>query len=548
MKAIKTIISLSLALLLITALISCGGAEGPSVEDDQIRVLVPKFMQSTSKGLTELADPSQQSPFEDAGVAAGVMTTMPVLSELSPHDVKKGRAEAQIRESIGSVIYPYGFKVKLEKVQLNKDGLYCYFNIYEGEKWCGYFDYYYSTAKHCFSYKELVVVTTAKPMDGSVGEYTIIAFDYKDIPVEKWNTDKPSFKIGQLKANGEFEDNGISFQIVTKRDGLDFVSFEVNYPTMMSQNGVAASIFRPDECMEIDSLVSVVASVPNSVFYDYYKKYVEVFNSLASVETNPDKRLAYLNMPETIEILTESGFFADFDEMAKHIKLENPDGYETYEDYTALSYFNIGEKLSNVLKPMYENVDKKGILVHDNASVYNLDNKKSASDQFAFKMMYHTSDLFTNPTHRETCQYCKNHSYVKNEHIEHNGRPTLILVTNDSVENALIRSTDLGGGMICKAPYSLFNNFYHLQGQYPEKEYETDELRKAGIHAYQIALATKHMEACGLPADKAANYAANLIYSENQVFFENALFAKITTADPETFKTDFANHQPSTSI
>lgn len=178
-----------LTVLVLVSLISCSG--NPAEDGEQVRILVPKFMRSDkAKGLTQLADPSQQSPFEDAGVAAGVMSTMPILSELSPHDVKSNKAERVIEQVLGSVTYPFGFKVKTEKVQLNDDGLYCYFNIYEEERWCGYFDYYYNTETHCFSYRELVVVTT-KMSDEPAIEYNIVIFDYNDIPVEKWNTDNP---------------------------------------------------------------------------------------------------------------------------------------------------------------------------------------------------------------------------------------------------------------------------------------------------------------------------------------------------------------------
>ena len=535
----KKYLCIAIAVIALVAFVSCGS--DPVDNEDEIRVLVPQFMQSTAKkGLTQLTDSTQNSPFEDIGVAGGVMTTMPILSELSPHDVKSNNAERVIRNALGSVIYPFGFKVKLEKVQMNSDGLYCYFNIYEDEKWCGYFDYYYNTEKHCFSYREFAIATTLNPANGFSMECDVIAFDYKDIPVEKWNTDKPTFRIGQLKDNGEFENNGVVIQVNTSLNN-NHVSFEINYPIMMSKNGVVASIFRPDECRHYALPFDQIGA--NSVYSSYYSKFIEVLDSLANVEL--EKRLAYLNMLETIELFTVAGFFTDFEELVDHIDLESPSGYESYEEYTSLSYAHIGTELSAQLPHMYENVDRKGFMVHDNASVYNMNNKKSASDQFSFKMLYHEVNRFLDTGHRATCQYCKNHSYQEpgGEGIISNGRPTLILVTNDSVENSLIRGTNLGE-MMCKDPYSMFNDFYHLQGQYPEKDYGTDEDAKtAGINEYQIALATEHLKACGFSEEDAANYAANLIYSENQVFWNGDWFAKITAVSPSTFVTDFGNHQ-----
>jgi len=521
----KKAFQLLLFLVFAFVLVSCNGET-----EGNIRVLVPSFMQSTStsKGLTQLADSSQDSPFDDAGVAAGVMSTMPILSELTPHDVKSNNAEKEIEKAIGSVIYPFGFKVMPKKILLNEDGLYCYFNIYEEDRWCGYFDYYYNSDSHCFSYREFVVVTTKMPLNGDVPEYSVILFDYKDIPVEKWNTDKPSFRIGQLDESGEFEKNGIMISICHNSGSDAFnphISFEANYPIMKSDKGVVASIFRPDECRILEYNLDDIDKDQDNL--------LKAFSDSVKEKLSKSGKKEELNMEESLEILSDSGFFSDFAEMKQHISKDNPSGYTSYEDYISTSY---GKGLVEDLSPLYSNDSGRydGWLVHDNASVYNLNNKKSASDQFAFKMMYHRGNCPYGGV-EGGCAYCKNHWNPK-----HNGRPTIILCTDDAAEIDLIK-----GCSGCSAPYELFKQFYTISNHNQPKDYSgvSEEAKKESILDYQYLLAEKHLEACGLEPEMARNYARNLVFSENSIQTDfpkhGNHYIKITAEDPETFANKF---------
>lgn len=78
MKAIKTIISLSLALFLITALLSCGGAEGPEAKNEEIDVIVPWNMTNndkSAKGLTNMMPDGTKSVFytDDRGPTVNML-------------------------------------------------------------------------------------------------------------------------------------------------------------------------------------------------------------------------------------------------------------------------------------------------------------------------------------------------------------------------------------------------------------------------------------------------------------------------------------------
>ena len=92
--------------------------------------------------------------------------------------------------------------------------------------------------------------------------------------------------------------------------------------------------------------------------------------------------------------------------------------------------------------------------------------------------------------------------------------------------------------MGCNAPYDMFGEIYNLSIPLVESgDPEHDEK----VMDYKIALATRHMKACGLSDEAAANYARNLLYTEDQVEWGNGSkhYIKITAEPFETFKTRF---------
>ena len=125
----------------------------------------------------------------------------------------------------------------------------------------------------------------------------------------------------------------------------------------------------------------------------------------------------------------------------------------------------------------------------------------------------------------------------------------MINVSNDKAEVESIKALDLTvapynqyGLMGCKAPYEMFNAIYKLDTPLLETD-DPDHDEK--LMAFKNTLATEHMKACGLPADKAKNYAENLIYTEKEIEDNPSQrhYIRLTTEPFETFKVKFDEAQ-----
>ena len=209
-----------------------------------------------------------------------------------------------------------------------------------------------------------------------------------------------------------------------------------------------------------------------------------------------------------------------------------PIGYSSYDEYLSLSLHDgYLDTSSNHADVGFNN------LVHDNASVLNFITRETASTQFSYKL-YHMLDPGHNPA---TCLYCQ---HTNNS----GGRPALINVSNISAEVASINAMDLSeppfdsyGLMGCIAPYNLFDRVYGLNISLVD----TDDPHSEDVVNYKIALATRHLKACGLSDEAAANYAKNLLYSEDQIEWGSGAkhYIKITAEPFDTFKTRFDSAQ-----
>lgn len=510
----KKVLSVIISILIVLCLVAC---DSNKQDESKIRVLVPDFMQSTAKGLSVLTDATQNSPFEDDGVAAGVMSTMPVLSGIKPVEVRSNAVAQDISTFSGSVIYPFGFKVEMKTVKQNSDGLYFYYNIYEGDKWVGYFDYYYNWNTHCFSYREMVVVTTITPNPViPIPEYNVILFEYDNIKVQDWDTDHPKFVIGLNEAGTEFVSNGYSYQLAIN-EANGWISCEANCVVLKSDGNMVASIYRPDMCKQKEIEVSAVSTTDDNNIKAFYNAY-----STKLVDVGGSK--ADLNMEESISIISASGFFDDFNTLAERLNT----GFSSFGEYSAVSLMHGYFEDLNEMYKTYSHHD----LVHDNASVYVIDSKKSASTQFAFKMFGIANEETESP-------YYKNHyngTYV-------NQRPTLILLSNDSDEIYQIESAT---AVNYSAPFNMFEAIYDTD---IETVSHSDSALKEKMFTYQIAVGTAHLKACGFSETSAANYAHNLVYSENEIFFNpgSKHYVTITmTEEPATFKARFIAENTST--
>ena len=204
MKVLKTIILLSLALFLITALVSCGGAEGPvgPVEpvdppEKTIDIIVPWNATSTAKnakGLTNMMPDGTKSVFytdqvqSDTEYAEAVMTCQPLFPTFKTiSGVKLTATTSQL--DLGFTMYGYRIVPDNLKSSINKDGIYVLYKIYEGENHVGYFEYYYNALTSRVTYREYVMLTIdafTHPTDPAIYfmNNAVMVFCFEDVPVK----------------------------------------------------------------------------------------------------------------------------------------------------------------------------------------------------------------------------------------------------------------------------------------------------------------------------------------------------------------------------
>lgn len=467
-----------------------------------------------------MTDETQKSPFTDTGVAQGVMSTMPILSGLKPVKVKKNAVESSLKTTDKDLVYPFGFKVIRKTIKANNDGIYLYYDIYDGTEWVGFFDYYYNWNTKKFSYKQMVNVTI-------VHDDTSFAFiEFNDVDIKDFDTNKPKFAVGQVK-NGVFEKNAFfsmfTFNRYSTTNDSATAGFQLSYVTAKSDGKMMASIFRTDESYDTHFSDLEGDSDRNFGLQTIHNAYKTYFSTTTDTRT--------LSMDQFFSILESGNYITDLKDIKDHISKGSLDsssddyyakGYSSYEEYCRWSFGK------GFVQNLQTNAQREyNRLVHDMASVYTFTNKKSASTQFSYKLYHHME-----PTTCD-CIYCTSRHHD-------GGRPTLINISNDKEEVDLINGTDLSGlGIMgCTAPYNMFEDIYKTNIGLVES---TDPDRYEKVHAYMYTVATAHMKACGLSDTDAENYAKNFVYSELKISEGDGTihYIPITVMDHEQFKALF---------
>lgn len=212
MKVIKTIISLSLALFLITALVSCDGDSSRSTDADveSKEIFIPDFGLSSSKGMTHFP---QKNPFMEMNVgnhpniggadnariflACNAMSSLPMLPSFEKY-TENPKAFVEKYKKGNLKIYGFDARVKIGKV--NEDGIYLFIIAYEEKKPICAFEYYYSWINKTFSYREIVAafLNRQDPPNGDV----VLLFEMYNVPVKEENG-VISFTAGVK--NGDFD-------------------------------------------------------------------------------------------------------------------------------------------------------------------------------------------------------------------------------------------------------------------------------------------------------------------------------------------------------
>lgn len=212
MKAIKTIISLSLALFLITVLVSCDGdSSNNNVADVESKeIFIPDFGLTSSKGMTHFP---QKNPFMEMDVgehpfiggaanakiflACNAMSSLPMLPSFEKYS-ENPKAFVEKYKKGNLKIYGFDARVKIGKV--NEDGIYLFIIAYEEKKPICAFEYYYSWTNKTFSYREIVAafLNRQEQPNGDV----IILFEMYNVPVKEENG-VISFTAGVK--NGDFD-------------------------------------------------------------------------------------------------------------------------------------------------------------------------------------------------------------------------------------------------------------------------------------------------------------------------------------------------------
>ena len=511
----KKILFVAVAVLVLLCCVSCKDEVKPE-SSNTVKVCLPNFLQSTSKGLYNMTDSTQNSPFDDFGLAQGIMTTMPVITSLRTVSLDASNLDQQVNNALATTIYPYGMKAVLVNAKSNSDGIYCAYRVIEGEKIVGFFSYYYNSNDNTFSYREFVVVTA--PQTNPL----LLALEYEDVKIGDLTSSTPSFAVGQLDNEGVFEKNGFvdSIDIIDAiSDSSGYVDIKRGFITAKSDSSMFASMTRPGEGIHYilrnnSNPISTAAAENVRYIRTKLKEYIgsKTGEEVSNMYYND------LNLAQGVEMAKY--VYPDLEDMVS--KLET--GFTSYKDYCDLSFKNsVITDMDKVFEVGFTSLER------DDISVLRFDTGKGASVQFAYKNFH-----WMNPSHNEaTCPYCSYRPYF-------HGVPALYNTTNNPAIVSLIESFDTTGFpeylSTFLSPYAMF-----------ERVYGIDPNQSMNEEAYQIALATRHMKACGLSEAAASNYAKNLVYSERQVGQAPEKHYILITAEPfEDFKAAFdaANTAP----
>ena len=525
----KTSLLFVFVILMLSVFVSCdSGISDSNMNDEEITIMYPVFMESTSKdngsrGLQHMTDETQNSPFTDTGVAQGIMSSMPCLAGIKPVVIKKNALVSSLTEAFSGTVYPFGFKCIRKMIKPNSDGMYCYYDIYDGDEWVGFFDYYYNWNTKRFSYKQLTNVTVTH--DSTV----LIFIEYNDVDIEGFDTSSPKFSVGQLKEDGSFETNATLTQIdlnqFSGENPYGRCAYQTMFITAKSDGRFFGSIMRPDATLSL-----TMTKYSNANYLDQMRNmYTDFYNSHSS-----DTRV--FDMDNLFDVMCDDTYMTDLPEIRTHISTGAsgilgdgyyPKGYNSYSEYTSLSFTHISDGLSQELK---SNAEAKVTHVdHDNASVFDFINKKTASVQFSYKL-YHNNG----GGHCDSCIYCTSRN-------GHGGTPSLFNLSNNKEEIEQIENPDLSnalsgfGIMGCISPYTMFKSIFDL------KDNPVENPTQEQLFEYRWGIAKRILLACGLSDVDAENYAKNIVYSETQIALGNNNFHYIPiTAEPfSSFKNTF---------
>ena len=532
-----TILILLLSVIFMFGLISCSQPEpannttpepeiddpAPEPEDEEITVMYPVFMESTAKddgsrGLQHMTDETQNSPFTDTGVAQGIMSSMPCLAGIKPVVIKKSALVSSLTEAFSGTVYPFGFKSIRKMIKPNLDGMYCYYDVYDGTEWVGFFDYYYNWNTKRFSYKQMINVTVSQD------HTTLIFIEYNDVDIEGFDTASPKFSVGQLKDDGSFETNATLTQIEFNQfsGGHNRCAYQTMFITAKSDGHLFGSIMRPDATLTLisyndDSTVLNQMRNEYKTFYDSHTSDTKVFN-----------------MDNFFTVLCGDTYMTDLSAIRSHIStgaigiLDNgyyPEGYSSYSEYSALSFTHVSDDLSHDLR---SNADAGLTYVdHDNASVFDFINKKTASVQFSYKL-YHNNG--SGHCESPSCVYCRSRN-------GQGGAPSLFNLSNDRTEVEQIDNLNLSswGLMGCVSPYTMFKDIFNLEDNLLDSPTQTQ------LFEYRCDIAKRILITCGLSESDAENYAKNIIYSETRIAFGGNVvhYIPITAESFATFRDSF---------
>lgn len=504
--------------------------------DSEPLMFVPEFMPQeniTSKAMSQesLIGVSLGDRFRhDSGVITSVLCSMPLISGVKPLQ-KKGIIT---NEDLASEVYPLGIKAKLgDASQVKDDGLYCIYYLYEGEKFVGYFDYYYSTVKNSFSYRQQLIFTFSEEDSNAY----IITLEYKDVSVEKIDnsSDYFYFSVGQLTdfSTGTAQKNAFCdiLSIGSQYTADERTEFQRHYLTGKSANHQFASIIRPDEQYKAywdrkynsgEGRGNAVLAQADTLFNNSVIKTNETYNVVS--DCNFDLALSITKL-----------IYNNMDEIVKYLKGEKT--YNSYEEYNLLTLEDTELSTDSIWNPLYEVTDYSSIDIAD----YN--------DCFGDCAIVYDYNINSNKTSASSrTSYVLENSYTFGEHA------SLSEYLNSENGHTL---SELNGLVVSKVPYlsdvyatkedaeladssglitsrTLFDAYYNLNSyQLVGNEFKDD---------YYKALFTAHLNACGITD---ANYIYNFYLAERYKLIDKDcngyIYKKITNQNPEVFKTDLLN-------
>lgn len=407
----KALFVLLSVFIVVSVFVSCKPEPEVKEENSIVGYLIPSFTTNVepepiAKGIknTDFQTSNSLKGMEDSGVAQGVITFMPLFTNLKVVEKSKTDFIQSIQSQYGStdsgkyseIMYAYGLPCRIvfndgagnEVSHGTDDEQYLYYEILDSQdpdKVIGYFDYYCDGEK--FSYRDMLLIdydtdeNIGSPLYNSRKKRVLVR-EYIDVPITLGSDNTPTFNIGRLVDKNKsgvpvFEDDNLIDQIGvnlnTRNNGDNnscFATYSRDLATINSKGDIIAAFVRPDANVyeELDEVLQVdTGDVFASITESFNDPIMAIFAKEVSDEwIFDDEKDGDLNQAfESAELI-----YKDADSIKEHVFSIAGDNYSTYDSYNDYKLVSFKERKQGLEEYLMTGHEKFESLLQRNENFY----------------------------------------------------------------------------------------------------------------------------------------------------------------------------------